>query len=392
MHAIPDILDDLKAGRMVVLVDDEHRENEGDLVCAAEFASPETINFMLREGRGVLCLALGGDICDRLELTPQAKVNTTQRGTAFTVSIDAAARFGVTTGVSAADRATTIRVAIDDTSQPGDLDRPGHINPLRAREGGTLVRAGQTEGSVDLCRIAGLKQAAVIIEVMNEDGSMARLPDLTKLCERHNLKMCSVADIIEHRLGREHLVERVDTVPFASSLGDYTLYAYRSVVDPLLHVALGCGGVGSLDDADQPIPIDEPVLVRMHSQNLLGDVFGDVEQPTGESLHAAMRMVQDAGRGAVVYLRHEMAGRGLLQRLQTLHLPSSDSEEERVKMGKGQPNPGVRPPANKGAYGVGCQILRDLGIRKLRLLTNHPFHPKALDGFGLEITEFVPIK
>jgi 3,4-dihydroxy 2-butanone 4-phosphate synthase/GTP cyclohydrolase II len=379
MHPIPDILADLRAGRMIVLIDDETRENEGDLVCAAQFITPAMVNFMVREGRGVLCVSLPGDWCDRLDLKPQTMVNTTQRGTAFTVSVDAHERFGVTTGVSAADRAATIRVLADPAARPDDLARPGHVNPLRARDGGVLVRAGQTEGSVDLCRLAGLSPVAVIIEIMNEDGTMARLPDLEKLCRRHDLKICSVAEVIQYRLQREKLIERMETAPFENELGKFTLIAYGSVVDPLPHVALVCGDLGRLDATGQPIEVNEPVLVRMHSQNLLGDVFGDVHDPSSRLLKASMRAIQQAGRGAVVYLRHEMMGTGLLRRLQTMRRPDDT-------------RPAV-PPAHHGsdAYGIGSQILRDLGIRKLRLLTNHPFHPTALSGFGLEISEFVPV-
>jgi len=401
MHPIPDILDDLRAGKMIVLVDDEKRENEGDLVCAAPFVTPEVINFMIREGRGVLCLAINGMICDRLELGPQSLINTALHGTAFTVSIDAAPRFGVTTGVSASDRAATIRVAIDDKTRPVDLMRPGHINPLRAREGGVLVRAGQTEGSVDLCRLAGLKPAAVIIEVMNEDGSMSRMADLRKLCARCELKICSVADVIHYRLEREHLVRRIDSVPFDSEFGRFTLIAYRSVVDPLPHVALVCGDVGQIDSEGLPIQIHDPVLVRMHSQNLLGDVFHDTQQPSGRTLGAAMRMIQAQGRGAIVYLRHEGMGSGLLKRLQTLHLPHDESAvtSDRPRVGEGEDQSvsdhssteSSNQPSPKRDYGIGSQILRDLGIRKLRLLTNHPVHPTGLDGFGLEISDFVPV-
>lgn len=391
MHPIQDILDDLRAGKMVVLIDDEKRENEGDLVCAAEHISPQIVNFMIREARGVLCLALTGERCDKLELHAQGPVNTSQRGTAFTITIDAHARFGVTTGVSANDRAATVRVAIDDNTRPQDLNRPGHINPLRARDGGVLVRAGQTEGSVDLCRLAGLKPAAVIIEIMNEDGSMARLPDLQKLCKQHSLKMCSVADVIHYRLEREKQVQRLDTVPFETAEGTFSLIAYRSAVDPLPHVALVCGDAGRLDDNGAPIEIPRPVLVRMHSQNLLGDVFGDVGQPSGKTLHAAMRMIQREGHGAIVYLRHEGMGTGLLKRLQTLHDPANPDAEPPA-VGQSQSAPGLAPPTDKRDYGIGSQILRDLGIRKLRLITNHPFTPTALDGFGLQIAEFVPVQ
>jgi 3,4-dihydroxy 2-butanone 4-phosphate synthase/GTP cyclohydrolase II len=392
MHPIPEILDDLRAGRMIVLVDDEDRENEGDLVCAAEFVTPQVINFMLREARGMMCVALAGEVCERLELDPLARVNTTQRGTAYTVTVDADERFGITTGVSASDRAATIKLLADPDAKPEDFARPGHVQPLRARDGGSLVRAGQTEGSVDLCRLAGLRPAAVIIEVMNDDGSMARRPQLEAICARHNLKMCSVAEVIEHRLAGEMLVERIDTIPLRNDLGEFTLIAYRSLVDPLPHVALVCGDIGRRDALGVPVPITEPVLVRMHSQNLLGDVFGDLSQPSGDLLRESMRAIQSAGRGAVVYLRHEGMGTGLLQRLQSRSHAESDLERDgRVRLGSRHPTPGTTPPANKGAYGIGCQILRDLGVHQLRLLTNHPFHPTALAAYGLSIAEFVPI-
>ena len=394
VHAIPDILEDLRQGKMIVLVDDEQRENEGDLVCAAEFTTPTVVNFMLREGRGLLCVALTGQRCDELELSPQAPVNTTQRGTAFTVSIDAHERFGVSTGVSAADRSATIGVTIDPATRPQDLARPGHVHPLRARDGGCLVRAGQTEGSVDLCKLAGLKPAAAIIEIMNDDGSMARIDDLRALCKKHEIKMCSVADVIEYRLAREKLIHRIATAPFESAFGQFNLVAYDSVVDSMPHVALTCGDVGKLDECGEPMEIHEPVLVRMHSQNLLGDVFGDIAQPSGETLRRAMQAIQAEGQGALVYLRHERMGAGLLRRLQTMRRDGEDPavEQDRHTIGSSQTAPGMRPPTNTADYGIGSQILRDLGVRKIRLLTNHSFQPKALSGFGLEIVEFVPVK
>ena len=380
---------------MIVLVDDEQRENEGDLVCAAEHVTPELVNFMLREGRGMLCVALDGPTCDRLELEPQGRIHTAPRGTAYTVSVDADARFGVTTGVSASDRARTAQVLIHPETQPEDLNRPGHMQPLRARAGGSLVRAGQTEGSVDLCKLAGLKGGALIIEVMNEDGTMARRPELERMCQTHNLKMCSVADVIHHRLEREKLVQRIDSMPVENECGRFTLIAYQSAVDPLPHVALVAGDIGETDATGHPVDIDEPVLVRMHSQNLLGDVFGDVSQPSGKTLRQAMRMIHDEGRGAVVYLRHAGAGTGLLKRLQTASLETDIDTETTAahgqRLGDAQETPGLKPPRHMGAYGIGCQILRDLGIRKMRLLTNHPFTPTALSGYGLTIDQFVPV-
>lgn len=389
MAPISNILEDLRAGKMIVLVDDEQRENEGDLVCAAEHVTPKIINFMLREGRGMLCVSLSGKICDRLQLEPQARINTAQRGTACTISVDAHARFGITTGVSAADRAQTINMLADPATMADDLARPGHIQPLRARDGGCLVRAGQTEGSIDLCRLAALRAAAVIIEVMRPDGTMARRPELERLCAENNLRMCSVADIVHHRIERENLVRRTDQLSLDTELGRFELIAYHSIVDPLPHIALVCGEIGRLDAAGHSVNVDEPVLVRMHRQNLLGDVFGDLAQPSGRALRTALTMIARQGRGALIYLRHEGGGAGLLKRLQT---PTSLSEEDdRPGIGIDRATPGVTPPANKGAYGIGCQILRDLGIRKLRLLTDHPFHPTALEGFGLSISEFVPI-
>lgn len=391
LDAISDIIEDLQHGRMIVLVDDERRENEGDLVCAAEFITPQTINFMLREGRGMLCVPLAGEICDLLGLEPQGHINTTQHSTAYTVSVDAHHRFGVSTGVSAADRANTVKLLSDPSATASDLARPGHVQPLRCRNGGVLVRAGQTEGSVDLCSLAGLRPAAAIIEIMNEDGTMARRPQLEKLCKKYQLKMCSVADVIQYRLQRQQLVERVDDIPFENECGRFRLVAYRSAVDPLPHVAMVCGEVGRLDQDNHPVEINDPVLVRMHSQNLLGDVFGDLTQPTGSMLRNAMAMIYREGRGVVVYLRHEKMGTGLLRRLQTRYLPDGQQQhEDGPDIGRPQFMPGMMPPADKGAYGIGSQILRDLGIRRMRLITNHPFTPTALSGFGLEISEFVP--
>ncbi len=394
MHSIPEILEDLRAGKMVVLVDDEKRENEGDLVCASQFVTPEVVNFMLREGRGMLCVALSGEICDRLHLEPMGRVNTSKRSTAYTMTVDAHQRFGITTGVSASDRAATIKLLAEDQAMPTDFDRPGHMQPLRARDGGTLVRSGQTEGSVDLCRLAGLRQGAAIIEVMCEDGTMARRPELEELCKKHDLKMCSVADVVHYRLEREHLIERIDTVPFENDLGQFTLIAYYSPVDPFPHVALVCGDVGKCDGQGKPIPIEAPVLVRMHSQNILGDVFNDSSQPSGHTLRQAMKMIHDQGQGAVVYLRHEGMGAGLLKRLQTAApmMDSQNGDDDRPSIAGGQTTPGIQPPDNKGAYGIGCQILRDLGIHQMRLITKHPFTPTALSGFDLSIAEFVEPK
>ncbi|MCC7145099.1 MAG: 3,4-dihydroxy-2-butanone-4-phosphate synthase [Phycisphaeraceae bacterium] len=392
MHPIPDILAELQAGRMIVLVDDEERENEGDLVLPAQFASPQAINFMLHEARGMLCVALAGSLCARLELDPQSRINTAQRGTAYTVTVDAHEKYGITTGVSAADRATTIRLMADAQSQPSDFARPGHVQPLRAREGGVLRRTGQTEGSVDLCRLAGLQPAAAIIEIMNPDGSMARRPQLEKFCRQHQILMCSIADLIHYRLERDKLVRRLQEYPLENEAGRFKLIAYESAVDSLPHVALTVGPVGQLTPDGAVVEIHSPVLVRMHSQNLLGDVFGDLSQPSGKTLLAAMRRIHAEGCGAIVYLRHSQMGEGFLRRLQTIQLPESPDPAPQVPaIGASQLAPGLRPPTDKRDYGIGSQILRDLGIRHLRLLTNHPFTPTALAGFGLSIREFVPL-
>src|SRR5438128_2009960 len=268
LSPIPEVLDELRAGKPIVLVDDEDRENEGDLVYAAEKVTTEAVNFMLKEARGILCVALTGEVCDRLRLHSQTEINTAQLGTAFTVTVDAHKRFGVTTGVSARDRAKTIEVAIAEDAQPQDLLRPGHINPLRAREGGVLVRAGQTEGSVDLARLAGLKPAAVICEVMRADGEMMRRPDLEAFCATHNLKMATIADLISYRLKREQFVKRIESVTLPTTWGVFQLHAYQSAIDPQPHLALCKGGVGDLDEEGKPIVHDDPVLVRVHSECL----------------------------------------------------------------------------------------------------------------------------
>jgi len=375
---INEILDELRDGRMVVLVDDETRENEGDLVCAAEHITPEIVNFMTRYARGVLCVAMDPAECDRLDLPPQTNVNTASLSTAFTVTVDAHPRYGVTTGVSATDRSTTIKLLADATTTPADLLRPGHINPLRSRKGGVLVRTGQTEGSVDLCRLAGLRPAAVIIEIMNDDGSMARRPELESICAEHNLKMCTIADVVAHRLEREKLVERIVETPFTTPEGDWRLIAYRSLVDPLPHVALCLGRVGGDEE------INEPVLVRVHAQNLLGDVFNDLRQPTSHSLRKSMQMVQDAGEGAIVYIRQDAMGTGMLHQLRTLQKPDGDDKvaDDLLEQLRADSRTNI---------GVGSQLLRDLGLRQLRLLTNHPTDYHALAGFGLSVVENVAI-
>ncbi|HMN95142.1 MAG TPA: 3,4-dihydroxy-2-butanone-4-phosphate synthase [Phycisphaerales bacterium] len=389
---IAEILDELRAGRVIVLVDDESRENEGDFVCAAEHVTVEIVNFMTRVGGGYLCVAMDGEHCDRLDLAPQAPVNTSLRGTPFTVSVDGHPRHGVGTGISARDRVRTIRLLIDPASRPDDFVRPGHINPLRARDGGVLVRTGQTEGSVDLCRLAGLTPAAMIIEVVREDGEMARVPDLERLCATHGLKMCSVEQIIEHRLRRETLVHRIaprEGVRLETPEGAFTLFAYQSAVDAVPHLVLAVGGIGELGSDGVALEHDDPVLVRMHRRDLLGDVFDDRSRPSGEQLHRAMARLQAEGRGALVYLRPEGIGDDWRSRLQRIHRPAGDVNAPDLTRAEGIG--GRAQPMDQRDFGVGGQILRDLGLRRLRLLTNAPKHLPGLHGFGLEIVEEVPI-
>ncbi len=383
--SIADIVVDLKAGRMIVLVDDEDRENEGDIVVAAESITPQIMNFIVREARGVVCLAMEGAMCDRLELRPQVEHNTAQHGTAFTVTIDAHTKFGVSTGVSAKDRATTIRVAIAVDAKPADLLRPGHINPLRARDGGVLVRAGQTEGSVDLARLAGMKPAAVICEIMNDDGEMARRPELERFCEKHKLKMCTVADLISWRLKREQFVKRVEQIALPTKWGEFDLIAYETMVDHQPHLALCKGGVGKLDEDGKAIVHEEPVLVRVHSECLTGDIFGSGRCDCGDQLATAMMAIEKAGKGALIYLRQEGRGIGLTNKLHAYRLQDQgwDTVDANLRLGL---------PADKRDYGIGSQILRDLGLRKLRIMTNNPKKIHGLDGFGLTVVEEVPVK
>ncbi|MFM9958941.1 MAG: 3,4-dihydroxy-2-butanone-4-phosphate synthase [Phycisphaerales bacterium] len=389
---IPEILDELRAGRMIVLVDDEDRENEGDLVLAAEFVTPEAVNALTRLAGGYLCLSLTEADCDRLNLHPQTAQNTTVRGTPFTVSIDAHPRHGVSTGISASDRATTIRLAAEPRSTADDFVRPGHINPLRSRDGGVLVRFGQTEGSVDLCRLAGLRPAALIIEIVREDGQMARRPELEVMCRKHGWKMCSVEQVIEHRLQGERLVKRMEPVggvPIRTADGEFNLVTFASVVDPLPQLALTCGGVGELDARGVVKAIDEPVLVRMHRGNLLGDVFLDLasgkEGASGQALRASMRMIQKQGRGAVVYLRPRGGGDAYMTVTGAGGGFSSTSLS-----GAGSLAESTAPMLQRD-FGIGVQALRELGLKKIRLLTNHPRDLPGLEAFGLEIVEHVPL-
>jgi len=393
LSPIEDILEDLRAGKMIVLVDDEGRENEGDLVCAAARVTPEAINFMLTNARGYMCLALSGADCARLELQPQAPLNTSLRGTPLTVTIDGHPRHGVGTGVSARDRARTIELAIDSATTPDDFVRPGHINPLRARDGGVLERTGQTEGSVDLARLAGLHASAVIIEIVREDGEMARRPDLEKFCAKHNLRMCSVEEIIEYRLARERLIARIEPcegTAIETPYGRFNLIAYQSATDALPHVALTVGGVGETNGKGAVKRIDEPVLVRMHRRDLLGDIFDEASNPTGRELRSAMRMIQRAGRGVLVYLRPEGVGDGLRERLLRIQRPLHGDVNTPDLTSRRSADARARP-MDKRDFGIGVQILLDLGLSKVRILTNHPKTLPGLHAFGLEVVDQVPI-
>jgi len=364
---------DIRDGRMVIIVDDEDRENEGDLVCAAERVTPEIINFMATHARGLICMPLTEERCDQLHLTMQVADNTSFLGTAFTVSVEA--RKGVTTGISAADRATTILTAVDPKTKPSDLARPGHIFPLRARKGGVLVRPGQTEASVDLARIAGLYPAGVICEIMNADGTMARLPELREFAREHDLKIISVAALVRYRMQKETLVRRAAQAEIKTVYGQFQAVAFENVINSEVHLAMVMGDVGTPD---------EPVLVRVHTANITGDVFGSLMDDTSFQLHTALEKIAAAGRGVVLYLKQHQHGLDLLHQLRTyalMHERNLTFEEASIETGYG---------ANRD-YGVGAQILHELGLRRIRLLTNHPPRVVALEGFELEVVGHVPL-
>ena len=369
---IEEAIEEIRAGRMVVVCDDEDRENEGDLTLAAQFATPEAINFMAKEGRGLICLALTPQRCDELGLDLMAAKNESPFDTPFTVTIEA--RDGVTTGISAADRARTIQVAIDPQSSPRDLVQPGHIFPLKAKPGGVLERTGQTEAAVDLARLAGLNPSGVICEVMNDDGTMARVPDLERYCARHGLKMISVADLIAYRRRHDKLVERVVTTRLPTAFGEFDVVGYRSLVDDKHHVAMVKGEIDGQND----------VLVRVHSECLTGDVFHSLRCDCGEQLESALAMIEREGQGVLLYLAQEGRGIGLLNKLKAYNLQDKglDTVDANLELGL---------PVDLRDYGIGAQILSDLGLSSIRILTNNPKKIRGLEGYGLSVSDQIPI-
>jgi 3,4-dihydroxy 2-butanone 4-phosphate synthase/GTP cyclohydrolase II len=372
---VEDAIEDVRRGRLVIVADDEDRENEGDLVCAAESVTPEIINFMTKHGRGLICVALTQERADELELPLMTETNTDPQGTAFTISVDAHRRFGVTTGISAHDRAATVRVLLDPETRPQDLRRPGHIFPLRAKPGGVLRRIGQTEAAVDLARLAGFTSAGVICEILREDGSMARRPELEVFAKEHGLRFITVAQLVAYRLQKERLVRRIAEAKLPTAYGEFTVIGYRSVIDEREHLALVKGDVTG----------QENVLVRMHSECLTGDVFGSLRCDCGEQLAAAMERIQQEGRGAIVYLRQEGRGIGLGNKLKAYALQDEgqDTVEANVTLGF---KPDLRD------YGIGAQILLDLGLHSLRILTNNPRKIVGLEGYDLEVTGQEPLR
>ncbi|MFA7297848.1 MAG: bifunctional 3,4-dihydroxy-2-butanone-4-phosphate synthase/GTP cyclohydrolase II [Dehalococcoidia bacterium] len=371
--SVEEAIEEFRAGRPVIIVDNEDRENEGDVCIAAEFCTPDVINFMAKHARGLICVAMTGDRLDHLELPLMTGANTSPLGTAFTVTVEA--REGVTTGISAADRARTVQVLIDPQATAHDLTHPGHTFPLRARDGGVLVRAGQTEASVDLARLAGLYPAAVICEVMSADGTMARMPELRRFARTHKMKILTTDALIAYRVRTERLVERVTESELPTRFGQFTAIGYRTLIDTKEHVALVMGDVSG----------EEPVLVRVHDQCVTGDVFGSLRCDCGEQLEQAMQRVAEAGRGAIVYMDQEGRGIGLHNKIRAYHLQDAglDTVEANVALGL---------PVDSREYGVGMQILLDLGIRRLRLMTNNPTKRSGLEGFGLEVVERVPLE
>ena len=383
--SVEEAIEELRLGKAIIVTDDEDRENEGDIVIAAEFCSTDIVNLMVTHARGLICVPLTESRADQLDLPPMAEKNTAPLGTAFTVSVEA--REGVTTGISAADRSRTIQLLADPDATADDFSRPGHIFPLRAKPGGVLVRAGQTEASVDLCRLAGLEEVAVVCEIMNDDGTMARMPELEVFGEKHALKIITVADLISYRLAKERLIERVEETSLPTIHGDFRAVGYRTLIDTKEHVALVMG------DLDSP----DPILVRVHDKCLTGDSFSSLRCDCGEQLNSAMNLVAEAGRGVILYMDQEGRGIGLHNKLKAYRL------QEEQGMDTFEANEALGLPAEGREYGIGAQILVDLGVRKMRLMTNSPvkiqeleavgaIRGAGLDGYGLEVVERVPIE